>query len=68
MNVIVVVLQTSNATYRNSCEAHVFCRLRHVQRALDHLHMWNTSRDMDDLVNEGSLDKRRCDWKEAREA
>ncbi len=35
MNVIVVILQTSGVTYRNSCKAHVFYRLRHIQRVLD---------------------------------
>ncbi len=53
MNVIVVVLWTSGVTYRNSCKAHIFHRSRCIQRVLDHLLMWNTSRDMDNLVNEG---------------
>ncbi len=53
MNVIVVILRTSGATYRNSFKVHVFRSSRCVQRALDHFCIWNTSRDIDDFVNEG---------------
>ncbi len=38
MNAIVVVLRISGATYCNSRKAHVFRRLRSVQRVLNHLH------------------------------
>ncbi len=54
MNVIVVVLWTSGATYRNSFKAPAFCSSRHVQQAPSLLRAWNTSRDMDDFINEGS--------------
>ncbi len=52
MNVI-VVLQTSNATYRNSLKAHVIHSSRFVQQVLDHLRVWNTSQDMYNFVNNG---------------
>ncbi len=54
MNVIVVILRTSGATYRNAYKAHVFRKSGRVQRALDQFCTWNTSWDMDDLVNEDS--------------
>ncbi len=44
LNVIVVILQTSGTTYRNSCKAYVFCRSRYIQRALNHFCMWNTTK------------------------
>ncbi len=54
MNVIVVVLRNSGTTYRNYFEAHIFRSTRRIQQPLYHLYMWNTSRDMDNVLNEGS--------------
>ncbi len=51
MNMIVVILQTSGATYRNSFKALICCSSKRIHLALNHLHMWNTSRNMDDFIN-----------------
>ncbi len=48
-----VILQISGVTYCNSYKADIFCRTRHIQRALYHLRIWNISWDMDELVNKG---------------
>ncbi len=40
VNVIAVVLQTSDAIYRNSFKAHIFRSSRRVQRVFDRLCMF----------------------------
>ncbi len=62
MNVIIVILRTSGATYRNSFKVHVFRNSSCIQRVLDHLNK----------MKYGWFGKQRfakcChNWKEARE-
>ncbi len=72
MNVVIVILLTSSATYHSTYKAHVFHKSRCVQGALDHLLTWNTSWDMGWFGKWRFADSyethRHHDWKDAREA